>query len=54
VIKVNSVGTKQADAPEVAAQQATSRLSALRSQTNNWYEGLKKMSDIKDNRSKVF
>ncbi len=54
VIKVNSVGTKQADAPDVAAQQATSRLSALRSQTNNWYEGLKKMSDIKDNRSKVF
>ncbi len=54
VMKVNSVGTKPADAPEFAAQQASSRLSALRSQTNNWYEGLRKMSEIKDNRSKVF
>jgi peptidyl-prolyl cis-trans isomerase D len=54
VVKVNSVSTKPADAPEVTAQQAGSRLSAIRSQTNNWYEGLKKMSTIKDNRSKVF
>jgi peptidyl-prolyl cis-trans isomerase D len=54
VLKVNSVNSKPADSPEMAAQQATSRLSAIRSQSNNWYEGLKKMSTIKDNRSKVF
>jgi peptidyl-prolyl cis-trans isomerase D len=54
VVKVNSISSKPADAPEMAAQQASSRLAALRSQTNNWYEGLKKISDIKDNRSKVF
>ncbi len=54
VLKVNSVSQKSADAPDVAAQQVTSRLSAIRSQTNNWYEGLKKQATIKDTRSKVF
>ena len=54
VLKVNSVSQKPADAPDVASQQATSRLSAIRSQTNNWYEGLKKQATIKDTRSKVF
>ena len=54
VLKVNSVSQKPADAPDVVAQQATSRLSAIRSQTNNWYEGLKKQATIKDTRSKVF
>jgi peptidyl-prolyl cis-trans isomerase D len=54
VMKVNSLGTKPADAPEMAMQQVSSRLSALRSQTNNWYEGLRKQATIKDNRSKVF
>lgn len=54
VLKVNSIGTKPADSPEVAAQQATSKLGAIRSQTNNWFEGLKKQSDITDKRSKFF
>lgn len=54
VLKVNSVSQKPADTPDVVAQQATSRLSAIRSQTNNWYEGLKKQATIKDTRSKVF
>lgn len=54
VIKVNSIGTKPADSPEVIAQQATGKLGALRSQTNNWFEGLKKQSKIEDNRSKFF
>lgn len=53
VIKVNSIGIKP-DAPEVAAQQVTSKLGAIRSQTNNWFEGLKKQSEIKDKRSKFF
>lgn len=54
VLKVNSVKSKPADAPEMAAQQATARLSAIRSQTNNWYEGLRKQATIKDSRSKLF
>ncbi|RYD82896.1 MAG: hypothetical protein EOP53_02370 [Sphingobacteriales bacterium] len=54
VMKVNSIGTKPADAPEVIAQQATGKMGTLRSQTNNWFEGLKKQSVIKDNRSKFF
>ena len=54
VIKVNSIQAKPADTPEVAAQQVTSKISSLRSQVNNWYEGLKKQATIKDNRSKYY
>jgi len=54
VIKVNSIQTKPADTPEVAAQQLASKISSLRSQVNNWYEGLKKQATIKDNRSKYY
>ena len=54
VVKVNSIKTKPADAPEMLAQQAAGKISALRSQTNNWYEGLRKQATIKDNRSKMF
>lgn len=54
VLKVNSIQSKPADDAATAAQKLTNRLSALRSQTTNWYEGLKNQADIKDNRSKVF
>ena len=54
VIKVNSVQAKPADSPEVAIQQATTKLQTLRGQINNWYEGLKKQATIKDNRSKYY
>ncbi len=54
VVKVTSIGSKAADAPEMLAQQAASKISALRSQTNNWYEGLRKQATIKDGRSKMF
>ena len=54
VLKVNSIKSKPADAPDVAAQQVSSRIAAIRSQTGNWYEGLKKQAAIKDTRSKVF
>ena len=54
IVKVNNIKTKPADAPEMHAQQASGRISALRSQTNNWYEGLRKQATIKDNRSKMF
>ncbi|UEG50736.1 SurA N-terminal domain-containing protein [Ferruginibacter lapsinanis] len=53
VIKVNSTGVKPADAPEVAAEQAKSRVQSIRQQVSyGWYEGLKKTADIKDDRSK--
>lgn len=54
IIKTTRVGIKPADSPEMIAQQSSSRLSAIRTKTNNWYEGLKKQATIKDNRSKSF
>jgi peptidyl-prolyl cis-trans isomerase D len=54
VIKVNSIQAKPADDAATAAQKLAVRITALRSQTTNWYEGLKNQADIKDNRSKVF
>jgi len=51
---VNSIGSKAAESPETLAQQATGKLNALRSQSNNWFEGLRKQAEIKDNRSKFF
>lgn len=54
VAKTNAIKTKPADAPEMVAQQAESRISALRSQTNNWYEALRKQATIKDKRSETF
>jgi peptidyl-prolyl cis-trans isomerase D len=50
IIKVNAIGSKPAPSSDVQAQQAQSRLAAIRSQTNGWYEGLKKLADIKDDR----
>jgi peptidyl-prolyl cis-trans isomerase D len=54
VIKVNSIQSKPADDPATAAQKLASRLTALRSQTTNWYDGLKNQATITDGRSKVF
>ena len=54
VIKVNSLNAKPAETPEMLAQQASSRLSSIRSQSGNWYEGLKNQATIKDNRSSIF
>jgi len=54
IVKTNRTGTKTPDSPGKIEQQAITRLSAIRSQTNNWYEGLKKQATIKDNRSKNF
>ncbi len=53
VIKVNSTGTKATDTPEVAAQKESDRKKALAQQVNSgWFEALKKLSVIKDERSK--
>jgi peptidyl-prolyl cis-trans isomerase D len=54
VIKVNSIQTKPAEDAQAIAQKAAARLTALRGQTTNWFQGLKDQSDIKDSRSKVF
>ncbi len=54
IVKVNSIQNKPAEIPEMASQTTAARLTALRSQTSNWYEGLKKQADIKDSRSKIF
>ena len=55
VIKVNSVGTKPADAPDVAAQQnAGKEKNMLQKASSGWFESLKKIADIKDNRSKFY
>jgi hypothetical protein len=35
-------------------QQQTSRISAIRSKTNGWYEGLQKAATINDKRSEIF
>ncbi len=54
VIKVNSVQAKPVETPEVVSQKFTARLSAIRSQLNNWFEGLRKQATVKDTRSKHF
>ena len=54
VVKVNAIKSLPADAPEMQQQQQTSRLSAIRSKTNGWYEGLQKAATIKDKRSEIF
>lgn len=54
VVKVNNILSKPALAPDALKQQATSKLNMLRGQVGNWYEGLKNMADIKDERSKFF
>jgi peptidyl-prolyl cis-trans isomerase D len=53
VIKVNSIGTKPADAPELIAQQIADKGKVMMQQTSyGWFEALKKLATIKDYRSK--
>lgn len=54
VVKVNGVQNKNTETTEEAKQQANQKLSAIRSQSNSWFEGLRKQADIVDNRSKHF
>ncbi len=54
LIKVNSVQAKNPDTPEMIASLLNNRKSTLRNQLNNWFEGLRKPADIKDNRSKFY
>lgn len=54
VIKINSLGNKAADTPEMLAQQADQRSRTMSQQMSGWFESLKKTANIKDDRSKQF
>ena len=54
VIKVNSIQQKADPSPEAKASATSARTNALRQQAGNWFEALKKQSDIKDSRSNFF
>ena len=54
VLKVNSTGSKATSTPEIIAAQASERTKAMLQTTYSFFESLKKVADIKDNRSKIF
>ena len=54
IVKVNSIQNKPAETPEQVNARATSKIGNIRSQTNSWYEGLRKQADIVDERSKHY
>ena len=54
IVKVNSIQNKPAETPEQVSARATSKIGNIRSQTNGWYEGLRKQADIVDERSKHY
>lgn len=54
IIKVNTIQNKPDESAEVLAQQYSTKISALKSQINGWYEALKKRATIVDERSKHF
>ena len=54
IVKVNSVGNKAADAPEVVAAQAADRTKTMLQTTYSFFDSLKKQADIKDTRSKIY
>jgi peptidyl-prolyl cis-trans isomerase D len=55
LIKVNSIGSKPADSPEIEEQQKKQQKTTLVTQASSgWFEGLKNQATIKDNRSKFY
>ena len=54
VLKVLSVQQKAAQTADEISAQTTARFAAIRQQTNNWFEALRKQADIKDTRAKFF
>jgi len=54
ILKVNAIQTKPALTADAIAQQIINKTNTLRSQTNGWYEGLRKQANIVDERSKHF
>lgn len=51
VIKVNSINSKPPYTADEAVKQINNKVAALRTAVGSWYEGLKKLADIKDKRS---
>jgi peptidyl-prolyl cis-trans isomerase D len=55
VLKVNSIGTKSDDSPEVITQQDADKMRNLMQQKSyGWFDALKKEATIKDERSKIY
>ena len=54
VLKVLGLQQKTEPSAEEKAAQTTARFAAIRQQTNNWFEALRKQADIKDTRAKFF
>ena len=54
LIKVNSVGNKAKDIPEVLVATVKEKTTSMVQTTYSFFESLKKLADIKDNRSKIF
>ena len=54
VIKVQGVQQKTEPTTDEKTAQTTARFAAIRQQTNNWFEALRKQADIKDTRAKFF
>ena len=54
VIKVQGVQQLAEQMAVNKTAQATARFAAIRQQTNNWFEALRKQADIKDTRAKFF
>ena len=54
VLKVNSVGNKTADTPEVLTMQASEKTKTMVQTTYSFFESLKKAANLQDNRSKIY
>lgn len=54
VMQVNTVGSKGAIDVDQAEQMMMQKLNTQRQQMGNWYEGLREVADVKDNRKKFF
>lgn len=54
LVKVLGVQQKAEPSANEKAAQTTARFAAIRQQTNNWFEALRKQADIKDTRAKFF
>jgi peptidyl-prolyl cis-trans isomerase D len=53
VLQVNSIGDKPSDAPDVIAQQNAQHLKTMQQELYGWFESLKKLATIKDDRNKL-
>jgi len=55
VMKINGFGTKPDDTPEVVTQQDADKMrTLLQDKSYGWFDALKKMATVKDERSKLY